>query len=103
MDNQVLMIILDVLAAIAILIPVGYSIFRVVSKAFKDKDYAKLLSNALDLIVVAEEKYSNGEDKKKFVLDMLSEIAKKAGIKYDADKLSATIDEIIALSKKVNK
>ena len=92
MENSIVMIILDALAVLAILIPVSYGIFCVIKKAIKDKDYAKLLSNALDLIAMAEERYSNGADKKAFVLDMLAEVAKKAGIKYDAEKLSATID-----------
>lgn len=103
MESDVLRIILDVLAVLAILIPVAYGIARVVIKAFKDKNYAKLISSALELIVVAEGKYSNGADKKKFVLSMLEEVAKKAGIKYDTESLSATIDDIIAVTKRVNK
>lgn len=102
MENDIVRIVLDVLAGLAILIPVAYGIFNGIKKLFKDKDYKKLLANALELIVTAEQKYESGADKKKFVLDMLKEVATKAKIKYDEESLSSTIDDIIALSKKIN-
>lgn len=83
--------------------------------AEKQAIYNEMLSEANKLIASAEDKYKeldaliksqggagSGKDKKDDVMTKLQLYCNEKGLSFDADYWSAKIDEIVALTKKVN-
>lgn len=101
MDSTIA-IIMDILAILVILVPALYGVYKAVKKAIDEKNWHGLIATAIELIASAEQKFANGTEKKQFVMDMLKESAEKAGVKYDSESLSKTVDDLVALTKKVN-
>ena len=96
-------------------IPFIISLIKVI-KDRKNKDIEIDLTNELEkLVVEAEECYKQlniimktqrsgtaGEVKKKSVLTELENYAFKKEYKFDSDKWSKKVDEVVAMTKKVN-
>ena len=67
------------------------------------KDSTVLLDAVVPLMEIAE-KYLNysGEEKKQYVLTKINQLAIENGIIFNAEEISAKIEELIVLSKEVN-
>lgn len=67
-------------------------------------DNTLLMDSIAPLMEVAE-KYENysGEEKKQFVLTKINQIAIENHLKFDVEEISKKIEELIVLSKEVNK
>lgn len=70
----------------------------------KDKAQTELLDAVGPIMEIAETfiNYS-GEEKKEYVMTKINQYAIENGIAYDASLISEKIEELIALSKQVNK
>lgn len=100
-----------ILSLIATAIPLIGVILYLLAKLFKSKrlekianEYAQYQDLMKGLIVQAEKFGSKqGDKKKEWVLEQLHSYAEKVGFDYDEDELSEMIEDVIDLTKKVNK
>lgn len=85
---------------------VGFVITLVksIKNAIKTKNWDALKSALQGFIAKAEE-FSNfsGVEKKEIVLSWASNFCADKGMKFDKDKVDSAIEELVELSKKVNK
>ncbi len=72
-------------------------------KDIKLKKWDDLKTALIGFIAKAEEFTSfSGQEKKEAVLTWASDFCKSHGLKFDKDKISGEIEELIALTKSVN-
>lgn len=71
-------------------------------KAIKNKKWDALRTALQNFVQQAEEAAATGAEKKSMVLAWAQDFCEKEGIEFDADKVEKCIEELIALSKKVN-
>lgn len=91
-------------------IPVLIAFFTFLIKFIKNEKAKKVLngmlkvSEAIQSLTVAAEKFTNfsGEEKKQYVLTKVNQFAIDNKIKFDQEKVSQMIDELVATTKKVN-
>jgi hypothetical protein len=100
--NQTLQIIVQILTSLVTLIPMVYALVKYVVLATKEKNWNKLLSLLLKLCAEAEEQFSEGADKKQWVMSMTKSALVSINYDIDDETLSALIDSLIDLTKKVN-
>ena len=76
---------------------------RSVKKRSEAQDGVLLLDAVVPLMEIAE-KHTNysGAEKKEFVLSKLNEFSKENGLDFNAEEISAKIEELIKLTKQVN-
>lgn len=96
----------EIIQIIGLVIPLLASISGFVIaiiKAVKGKKW-KLLEEALKDFITNAETFPNitGTEKKDMVLSWAEEFCNQQGIKFDAVKVGAIIDDFIELTKKVN-
>lgn len=77
------------------------------AKSIKDKkriQNCSFLDDAVAPLMEIAESFSNysGEEKKQFVLTKVNQFAIENGLKYDADAITAKVEKLIDLSKKIN-
>ena len=92
--------------ALSLLITCIIFIVRLV-KSIKDKkriQNCSFLDDAVAPLMEIAESFSNysGEEKKQFVLTKVNQFAIENGLKYDADAITAKVEKLIDLSKKIN-
>ena len=71
-------------------------------KARKEKNWGAVVQLALRLMAEAEQNYTNGEDKKNYVMSSIK--AMENTLQYDIDEnaISELIDAVEAATKKIN-
>lgn len=95
-------IIISILTGLATAIPLAIQLAKYIRQAMKEKNWNKLVALVVELIQEAEEKFDNGADKKSWVLGMIKASAKTIDYDVDIEQVSELIDQMCALSKKVN-
>ena len=100
--DQTLQIIVQILTSLVTLIPMVYALVKYVVLATKEKNWNKLLSLLLKLCAEAEEQFSDGADKKQWVMSMTKSALASINYEIDDETLSNLIDNLIDLTKKVN-
>lgn len=100
--NQTLQIIVQILTSLVTLVPMVYALIKYVIIATKEKNWNKLLSLILKLCAEAEEQFSEGADKKQWVMSMVKSSLNTINYEIDDETLSALIDSLIELTNKVN-
>jgi hypothetical protein len=100
--NQTLQIIVQILTTLVTLVPMVYALIKYVVLATKEKNWNKLLSLLLKLCAEAETQFSEGADKKKWVMSMTKSALASINYEIDDETLSALIDSLIELTTKVN-
>lgn len=100
--NQTLQIIVQILTTLVTLVPMVFALVKYVVLATKEKNWNKLLSLLLKLCAEAEEQFSDGADKKQWVMSMTKSALNSINYEIDDETLSALIDSLIELTKKVN-
>lgn len=99
-------VIVDVLAGLAVLIPLVLNLIKYVQQAVKEKNWNELMKLAIEYMQTAEEKFSDGATRKQWVMAMIQQSA--ISINYTLDeaalaKISELIDDICTASKTLNK
>lgn len=99
-------IIVDVLAGLAVLIPLVLNLIKYVQQSVKEKNWNELMKLAIEYMQAAEEKFSDGATRKQWVMAMIQQSA--ISINYTLDeaalaKISELIDDICTASKTLNK
>ena len=95
-------LILSVVAGIAACIPLVIKLVECVQKAVREKNWPIILAKVMEFMAKAERKFSEGADRKEFVLGMIESFAKTVDYPIDLDVIGKMIDDMCAMSKKVN-
>lgn len=93
-------------AAIVAILGLLFTTIEYVTKAFKEKNWARLVELVLTDMTNAEKLLISGEDKKAYCMERLKDHAKKVGYALDdesVNKISDLIDKVCSASRKLNK
>lgn len=107
MENVLLWldIIIGVLTGLSVAIPLGVTLYKTIKNLIQEKKWNELVKMTLGFMTEAEQKYSDGADKKALVLAMIQKSATQIGYNLDAEaesKISGLIDSICDASKIIN-
>jgi hypothetical protein len=95
-------ILISILSGLAATIPLVVKLVEYVKKAIQEKNWNQLVTLVMNLMAEAEGKFDNGQDRKTWVLSMVEAAAKTINYPIDLEQVSKLIDDLCALSKKVN-
>ena len=95
-------LILSILAGLLTAIPLVVELIKYVQQAVKEKNWRHLLTTVLDLMTTAEVTFETGEQRKKWVVEIVQKSAEKLNYDVDVDAVSSMIDELCKMSKIVN-
>lgn len=78
-------------------------LIKAVSAKKRTQESAMLLDAVIPLMEIAE-KFANysGEEKREYVLTKINQFALENGLHFNAETVSAKIEELIKLTKKIN-
>lgn len=95
-------IILPIFSGLVAAIPLVIKLVEYVQKARKEKNWGAVVQLILKLMAEAEQNYTNGEDKKNYVMSSIK--AMENTLQYDIDEkaISELIDSIVLATKKIN-
>lgn len=99
---DILNLIIEILAGLTIVIPLVIKLVEYVKKSAKEKNWNNLIRLLMSLMATAEEKFDNGADRKQWVIAMVQASANTINYPITEKELSDLIDNMIALTKKVN-
>ena len=100
--EQIVNLIVAILAGIATSIPLAYNIDKYVKKAAQEKNWNALLGLVMELMEQAEKKFADGATRKEWVMAMVQTSAEYINYPVDIQALSDLIDNLCNLTKKVN-
>ena len=95
-------ILISILSGLMATIPLVIKLVEWVKKAVQEKNWQQLVALVMNLMAEAEDKFSNGADRKSWVLSMIEATAKTINYPIDLEQVSALIDDLCAMSKRVN-
>lgn len=95
-------VILSIVAGLAAAIPLVIKLVQYVQAAVKEKNWNKLLDLVMSLIEEAEVKFDDGATRKEWVMAMVAASAESINYDIDMSAISALIDSLCDLTKKVN-
>lgn len=99
---DILELIIEILAGLAVVIPLVIKLIEYVKKSAMEKNWNNLIRLLMDLMATAEEKFDNGADRKQWVIAMVQASANAINYPITEKELSDLIDNLVALTKKVN-
>lgn len=100
--DEILNLILSIMAGLVTGIPLVVGLIRTTQKAVKEKNWTELLSLIMKYMEEAEVKFSEGAERKEWVMAMVKISADSLNYDVDYDAVSAMIDAICEMTKKVN-
>jgi len=95
-------IVINIFAGLGVAIPLVIKLVEYVKKAAKEKNWSVLLTLVMNLISEAEDQFDNGADRKAWVLGMVEASANTINYDIDLKQVGNLIDQLCAISKKVN-
>lgn len=95
-------IITSILSGLAIAIPLICELVKWIKKAVQEKNWQALLQLVTTLMKDAESKFSNGADRKDYVMLAIKASSDTINYKIDMDVVSKLIDDLCAMSRVVN-
>ena len=102
MFNTVTQAIISILSGLVIAIPLVIKLVESIRANVKEKNWATILSLITSLMETAEIKYSEGAQKKEFVIAELKALAGSINYEIDWKQVDTVIDQLCAMSKVVN-
>ena len=99
---DILNLIIEVLAGLAIVIPLVIELIKYVKKSALEKNWNNLIRLLVELMATAEEKFDNGVDRKQWVIAMVQASANSINYSITEKELGDLIDDLVKLTKKVN-
>lgn len=107
MDNILfwLDIAIGVLSGLSVAIPLGITLYKTIKNLIQEKKWNELVKMTLGFMTEAEQKYSDGADKKALVLAMVQKSAEQIGYNLNVEaenKISALIDDVCDAAKIIN-
>lgn len=95
-------LILSNLTGVAAIIALVISLIKYVKQAVKERNWPEVVKMVSDYMAEAEEKFSNGADRKKWVMAMVQVSAEAIKYNVNMTEIAKLIDDLCAMSKKVN-
>ena len=99
---DILNLVIEVLGGLVIVIPLIIELIKYVKKSTLEKNWANLIRLVMNLMAAAEEKFDNGADRKQWVIAMVQASANTINYPITDKQLSDLIDDLVALTNKVN-
>lgn len=99
---DILELLIEILAGLAVVIPLVIKLIEYVKKSTMEKNWNNLIRLLMNLMATAEEKFDNGADRKQWVIAMVQASANTINYPITEQELSDLIDNMVALTKKVN-
>ena len=99
---DILNLVIEILAGLAIIIPLVVELIKYVKKSTLEKNWANLIRLVMNLMAVAEEKFDNGADRKQWVIAMVQASANTINYPITEKELGDLIDDLVELTNKVN-
>jgi hypothetical protein len=95
-------IIVPIITGLVAAIPLVIKLVDLAQKSAKEKNWGAVVQLVLKLMAEAEQNYSNGADRKTYVLSTIK--AMENTLQYDIDEkaISELIDSVVAATKKIN-
>ena len=100
--EQIINVIVAVLAGLATCIPLVVKLVQYVKKATQEKNWGGLLDLVMRLMEQAEQKFADGATRKEWVMAMVQTSAEYVQYPMDVQALSEMIDQLTNLTKNVN-
>ena len=100
--EQIVNLVVAVLAGLATCIPLAMKLIQYVKKATQEKNWAGLLDLVMKLMEQAEKKFNDGVTRKEWVMAMVQTSAAYVQYPMDIQALSDMIDQLTNLTKNVN-
>jgi hypothetical protein len=99
---DILELLIEILGGLVVIIPLVVKLVEYVKKSALEKNWNNLIRLLLNLIATAEEKFDNGADRKQWVIAMIQASANTINYPITEKELGDLIDNLVALTKKVN-
>ena len=99
---DILELLIEILGSLVVIIPLVVKLVEYVKKSALEKNWSNLIRLLLNLIATAEEKFDNGADRKQWVIAMVQASANTINYPISEKELGDLIDNLVALTKKVN-
>lgn len=99
---DILELLIEILGSLVVIIPLVVKLVEYVKKSALEKNWSNLIRLLLNLIAAAEEKFDNGADRKQWVIAMVQASANTINYPITEKELGDLIDNLVALTKKVN-
>lgn len=100
--EQIVNLVVAVLAGLATCIPLAMKLIQYVKKATQEKNWSGLLDLVMKLMEQAEKKFNDGVTRKEWVMAMVQTSAEYVQYPMDVQALSDMIDQLTNLTKNVN-
>ena len=100
--EQIINVIVAVLAGLATCIPLMLKLVQYVKKATQEKNWGGLLDLVMELMEQAEKKFADGATRKEWVMAMVQTSAEYINYPVDSVALGKLIDTLCDMSKIVN-
>ena len=95
-------LILSNLMGIAAIITLVISLVKYVKQAIKERNWPEVVKMVSGYMAEAEDKFSNGADRKQWVMAMVQVSAEAMKYNINMTEIARLIDDLCAMSKKVN-
>ena len=95
-------ILISILSGLAATIPLVIKLVEYVKKAVKEKNWNALLALITNLMAEAENKFTNGAERREWVLTCVKASADTINYDINLEEVGELIDSLCALSKVVN-
>ena len=99
---ELLELIIAILSGITTCIPLVITLVKQIQQATKEKNWSKLVVIVSGFMAEAETLYTDGASKKDYVINSVLAIAKTIDYPIDKEALGELIDNLAALSNKIN-
>ena len=100
--EQIVNLVVAVLAGLATCIPLAMKLIQYVKKATQEKNWSGLLDLVMELMEQAEKKFADGVTRKEWVMAMVQTSAEYVQYPMNVQALSDMIDQLTNLTKNVN-
>ena len=95
-------ILAEILVGLSVITPLVVKLVKVVSSSVREKNWAVLVDLVTNLMKEAEGKFSNGNERKEWVLVMVKASADTINFNIDMEQVGKLVDSFAAMSKVVN-
>ena len=102
MNKEVIELIVAILSGLAAAIPLVVKLVEYVQKATREKNWSKVLDLVMDLMAVAETKFTTGMERREWVLMSVKAMSDTIDYDINMDEIGNLVDRLCDMSKVVN-
>lgn len=95
-------IIISIFTSLVAAIPLVIKLVDVIQKAHKEKNWKAVVQLVLTLMKEAEQNYTNGADKKQYVISSIKAMEKSLQHDIDEEAIGELIDAVTDATKRIN-